>query len=72
MDSYIYQTITDVQHCGNYYSGDQIKKNKTGRACWTYGGEEKCIQDVGDGTEEKRPFEISRPKWEDNIKIYLQ
>jgi len=72
MDSYIYQTIADVQHCSNYYSGDQIKKNKIGRACRKYGGEERRIQGVGEGTEEKRPFGTSRPKWEDNIKIYLQ
>jgi hypothetical protein len=27
-----------------YYSGDYIKKNEMGRACSTYGAEEKCIQ----------------------------
>jgi hypothetical protein len=26
-----------------YYSGDQIKKNKMGGACDTYGGEEKYM-----------------------------
>jgi len=71
MNSYIYQTITDVQHCSNYYSGDQIKKNKIGRACCTYGGEERRRQGVGEGTEEKKPFGTSGSKREDNIKIYL-
>jgi hypothetical protein len=43
----MYQTITDVQHCSNYYSGYKIKKNEIGRACWTYGGEERHMQGVG-------------------------
>jgi len=30
-----------------YYSGDQIKKNKMGRACSMYGGEERCIKGFG-------------------------
>jgi hypothetical protein len=30
-----------------YYSGDQVKKNEMGRACSTYGGKERCIQDFG-------------------------
>ena len=29
------------------YSGDQIKKNQLGRACSTYGGEERCLQGFG-------------------------
>jgi hypothetical protein len=33
-----------------YYSGDQIEKNEMGGACSTYGGEERCIQDVGGKT----------------------
>ena len=33
----------------HYYSGDQIKKNKMGRACFMYEGEERCIQDFGGG-----------------------
>jgi len=32
-----------------YCSGDQIKKNEVGRACSTYGGEERCTQDFGGG-----------------------
>jgi hypothetical protein len=27
-----------------YHSGDQVKKTEMGRACGTYGGEERCIQ----------------------------
>jgi len=33
-----------------YYLGVQIEKNEIGGACSTYGGEEKCIQDVGGKT----------------------
>jgi hypothetical protein len=33
-----------------YYSGDQIKKNEVGRACSTYGGGERCLQDFGGET----------------------
>ena len=29
------------------YVGDEIKKNEMGRACSTYGEEERCIQDLG-------------------------
>ena len=29
-----------------YYSGGPIKKNEMGRACGTYGEEDKCIQGV--------------------------
>ena len=31
-----------------YYSGDQIKKNEMGRACGTYGGQERCLDDFGE------------------------
>jgi hypothetical protein len=31
-------------------SGDLIKKNEMGRACGTYGGEERCIQVFGGDT----------------------
>jgi hypothetical protein len=33
-----------------YYSGDQIKKNEMGRACGTYGRQERCIQGFGGKT----------------------
>ena len=32
-----------------YYSGDEIKKSEAGRACRTYGGEERCIQEEPEG-----------------------
>ena len=35
-----------------YHSGDQIKKTGMGRACSTYGGEERCIQDFSGETSE--------------------
>ena len=33
-----------------YYSGDQIKKNQMGRACSTYGGQERSIEGIGGET----------------------
>jgi len=30
-----------------FYTGDQIKKNEMGRACGTYGRQERCIYDFG-------------------------
>ena len=36
--------------CTNQILGDQIKKNEMGRACSTYGAEERCIQDLGGET----------------------
>jgi hypothetical protein len=58
----------------SYYSGDQIKKNEVGGACSTYGGGERCIQDFGGETwpEGRKPLEILRRRWEDNIKMDLQ
>jgi hypothetical protein len=31
-----------------YYLSDQIKKNEIGRACGTYGGQERCRQGFGE------------------------
>jgi len=33
-----------------YYQGDQINKNKMGGECSAYGGEERCIQGIGEET----------------------
>jgi hypothetical protein len=33
-----------------YNSDDRIKKNEIGRACGTYGKQERCIQGVGGET----------------------
>jgi hypothetical protein len=41
------------------------------RACSTYWGEERCIQDFGGETWGKGPLGRSRRRW-DNIKIDLQ
>jgi len=30
-----------------YYYGDQIEEDETGRACSTYGRDDKCIKNVG-------------------------
>jgi hypothetical protein len=32
-----------------YYPGDEIKKNEMDRACGTYRGQGRCIQDNGGG-----------------------
>jgi hypothetical protein len=37
-----------------FYSGDQIKKNEMGRACGTYGRQERCIQGFWWGDLRKR------------------
>jgi hypothetical protein len=52
--------------------GDQIEKNEMGGACSTYWGEERCIQSFGGKPEGKKPFEIPRRTWEDDIKMDLQ
>jgi hypothetical protein len=54
--------------------GDQIKKNKTGTACGTYGRQEGCIQCFGgkNGGDKKHKLGRPRDRWEDNIKIDLQ
>ena len=49
--------------------GGQIKKNEIDRSCWTHGGGAYKVL-VGK-PEGRRTCGISRPKWEDNIKIYL-
>jgi hypothetical protein len=49
-----------------------IKKNEVGRACSTYGGGERCIQDFGGGPEGRRPLGRPRRRWEDNIKMDFQ
>jgi hypothetical protein len=52
-----------------YYPVDQITKNEMGRACGTRGGEERCMQDLVDITDGKRPFGRLKLGWEDNIKM---
>jgi len=52
-------------------SGDQIKKNKLGRACSTYGrrGEYRIFVGKPEG---KRRFLRLRRRWEDDIKVDRQ
>ena len=56
-----------------YYSGDQSKKNEMGRACSTYGGEERRdVYSVLIGKHEvKRSLGRPKIRWKDNTKIYL-
>jgi hypothetical protein len=43
-----------------------------GRTCGTYGGEERCIQDLVGKPEGRRPLGRPRRRWEDNIKMDLR
>ena len=43
-----------------------------GGACSTYGGEEKCVQELVWKPEGKRPRGRPKLRWEDNIKTDLQ
>ena len=55
-----------------YFSGDQIEKNKMGGACSTQGGDGRCIQDFG--RKPKGKTTLGRPsyRWEDNVKMDIQ
>jgi len=37
------------------YKGDKIEEDVIGRACGTFGGEEKCVQSFGGETSRKEP-----------------
>ena len=50
-------------------SGDKIKKTEMGRACNTYGREERYIQGLVGKIEGRRAFRRPRCRWEDNIKM---
>jgi hypothetical protein len=52
--------------------GDKFKKNETGGACGTYGGEERCIQGLVGKPEGNRPLGRHRRGWEDNIKMVIK
>jgi hypothetical protein len=43
-----------------------------GRACSTYGEEERCVQGFDGGDLRERTLGRSSRRWEDNIKIGLQ
>ena len=52
--------------------GRLSKKNEIGRACGTYGRQEKNIQVMVARPEGKRPVGRPRNRWEDNIKMDSQ
>jgi hypothetical protein len=52
-----------------YYSSDHTKKNEMGRACGTYGREQRCIEGSGGKPEGKRPLERHGRRWKDNSEI---
>jgi hypothetical protein len=52
-----------------YPSGNPINKTEKGRACSTYGRQEKCIEGYGGKTEVKRPPGRPLLKRQNNIKI---
>lgn len=44
-----------------------------GKACSTYGMDEKCIQNLGRKAEDKRTLEVCMRSWEDirmSLKVY--
>jgi hypothetical protein len=43
-----------------------------GRACSTYGEEEKCMQGLIGKPKGRRPLERTKRRREDNIKIYIR
>jgi hypothetical protein len=49
-----------------------VKSRKIGRACSTYGTDDKCLKNVGRKHEGKRPPRRRRGRWEDNIKMNLR
>ena len=55
-----------------YFSGDQIEKNKMGGACSAYGEKTGVCRVLVGKPEGKRPLERPRLRWEDNIKMGLQ
>jgi hypothetical protein len=56
----------------NAVFGYQTKKNKMGKACRTYLGEERYIQGFGGETSEKETIGGPIPLWEDDIKVDLK
>jgi hypothetical protein len=54
------------------YSGDQFKENKIGKACGTYGGKERFIQDFGEETLSKMTTWKTLAHMGGNIKINLK
>ena len=55
-----------------YCSGDKIEKNEMGGACSAYGEGRVVYRVLVGKPERKRPLGRPRPRWVDNIKIYLQ
>jgi hypothetical protein len=53
-----------------YYWDDQAEEKMDG-ACSTHEIKEKCVYSSYGKPEGKRPLEIHRHKWEDNIKVDL-
>jgi predicted phage-related endonuclease len=50
---------------------DQIKKNEMGLVCNTYVVWRDAYRVLVEKTAVKRPLERIKPRWEDNIKLYL-
>jgi len=64
--------------CTRYhiYENDQVKKNKMGETCGTYGTEDIYIYiyiyDFSGRNLKKRPLGRPRHKWENNIKMCVK
>lgn len=54
------------------YESDQVKNNEMGKTRGTYGTEERYIHGFRDRNLKKRPFVRPRPKWGNNIKMYIK
>jgi hypothetical protein len=58
----MYQTITDVQFCRNYYSGDQIKRMRQTEHIERMGERRGAYRVLVGRPGGKRTFGTSRPK----------
>jgi hypothetical protein len=55
-----------------YYVGDQMKTDEMGRACGTYGTEEKCIRSLMGVPEGKMQLGRPRLRWGNNVRTELK
>lgn len=62
----------DLSSSQEYYLSDQIKEDEIGRACRTYGAEDKAYRILVEKFEARRPFGSLRHRWEANKRIELK
>jgi hypothetical protein len=66
------EELNDLYCLPNIFSGDKIQKNEFGGACSAYWKRRSLYRVLVWKSEGKRPFEGTRLRWEDNIKMDLQ